>query len=133
MCKIKGWNPGTVLVTLLLHGLGHHEQRQLWEEKVTWGLAVSEGKSMALMIGIVVEVGRPGARVATKSLYPTHLKQRQLTRNHQRLLKAQNLSPVTFLFQKGHTFQSFPNNSTNGGSIVETYKPIGVFFHSSYP
>lgn len=48
MCKIKGWNPGTVLVTFLLYGLGHYDQRQLLEENIKWGLAVSEGKSMAI-------------------------------------------------------------------------------------
>lgn len=38
MCKIKGWNPGTVLVTFLLYGLGHYDQRQLLEENIKWGL-----------------------------------------------------------------------------------------------
>lgn len=45
------------------------------------GLAVSEGKSMTTIIGSVVEVVRPGAGVATESLYLIHLKQRQLIRN----------------------------------------------------
>lgn len=76
MCKIKSWNPGTVLVTFLLYGLEHYDQRQLLEENIKWRLAVSEGKSMAIMIGIVVEVGRPGARVRTESPYLIHLKQR---------------------------------------------------------
>lgn len=68
------------------------------------GLAVSEGKSMTTMIGIVIEVVRPGAGVASESPYLIHLKQRQLIRNQQGLLKTQNLSPATLLFQKGHTF-----------------------------
>lgn len=76
MCKIKGWNSGTVLVTFLLYGLGHYDQRQLLEENIKWGLEVSEGKSMAIMIRIVVEVGRSGAGVGTESPYLIHLKQR---------------------------------------------------------
>jgi hypothetical protein len=40
------------------------------------------------------------------------------------LSKPKSLTPVTYLFQQGHTSQSFQNSSKNWQPSIQIYKPL---------
>jgi hypothetical protein len=57
-------------------------------------------------------------------ILPQNKKQRGNTGDDVSLLKPQSPPSVTHLFQQGHTFLFFPNNSTSWRSSVQTYEQV---------